>query len=1134
MSLVKLRRNYAYGAAAAAIAAAAFAAPVMAGSTTVTESDANVLNLLSPFLNLNLTQAGQQTLTANLNQAIATNQAAAQSGNNIYGQPTIEAESISEKTIFSAASGSITLLGGAASYYGPGANLAGGLPQQALQNGQSFSGSGNLTATPANGTIYPYQAVGGLGNLGGAYQAAVSPNAITTSSATYVTSAGTGANPLLTGQYQTQNVVNLLVGAYSFTSTDLGVAKYYFANGTTNGTSTAVAPTGYTLPTSSNGTYPNSSTSVYDVAYGVSITQANQNTFGDSRPVQVAPNSIIQYDPNAITGLTGNPSFPSGHTNYAFTDSILIGMMTPQFFQSMLLSGSEYGNSRIDLGVHYPLDIIASRSFVQYDLTQLLSASASTGSTQATNPYYYTNSNGSTTVLNLNGQFVSAAQSLNAYLSTQTSGCGGSLTACAASNPYLTYSAQTYAYQAAAQGVTNGSTAATDSAIYQYRLTYGLPADTYAQAPRELTDTQGNTAAILLATLYGGSTPQAQALANAANPANGGNGAGLYGNLSTATINQIIYNTEGQALQAFYGTQLSYWSRIDLYDAAGYFQNGVTGAVTLGSGNTLGSSTSPINVSVAAQNGSTPAGVLGGSGATIYGNVTFAGNGAGATGGGALGVQGNGAAGGGASYQGLTVTAGGVVDFQPGSKIEVNGGVFLPGGGANTYTILTTDPGNTLQYNGAKLAAGAVTTIPVDTSQATNLMYYTAGQLVAAADPTLQLTFTAKFNGAAVTNNQNSVAVAIDTAANAGVTPGSPGANLLAGFIANPIASAPAALDSLTGEGLTGQQQAALNAGNLFVTTVMGQATFWSDDRRNDIFGLKDGGSLKDSPDGGVYYGRARLWAAGFGQYASLDGQGSTGSASVSSQNSGVATGIDYQVTRNVLLGITGGYSDSYFSVGDRATSGTIDGGHFGVYGVARSGPYYVAGTVDYSHYDNTTDRFVSGLGATEEEKGKFSSDEWLARVEAGRKYAWGTVNVTPFAGFQVAQLYNDAFSEFGVGGAIAGLHVDGQTIDSDKTFAGVQFDTKTIVGNGWVLTPYVRISWEHEFNPDRSITASLLALPANFTVYGASAAEDLARINTGFKLDVSANVALFGSFDGEFSDRGNSYAGTGGVKIRW
>jgi len=84
------------------------------------------------------------------------------------------------------------------------------------------------------------------------------------------------------------NTVNLLSTAYNtFTSSDLGAAKFYFANGTTNGSTTAVAPSGYTLPTF-NG-LPNTTNNVYDTAYGVKNTDPGQNQYGSSRPVQVRP-----------------------------------------------------------------------------------------------------------------------------------------------------------------------------------------------------------------------------------------------------------------------------------------------------------------------------------------------------------------------------------------------------------------------------------------------------------------------------------------------------------------------------------------------------------------------------------------------------------------------------------------------------------------------------------------------------------------------------------------------------------------------------------------------------------------------------------------------------------------------------
>ena len=75
-----------------------------------------------------------------------------------------------------------------------------------------------------------------------------------------------------------------------------------------------------------------------------------------------------------------------------------------------------------------------------------------------------------------------------------------------------------------------------------------------------------------------------------------------------------------------------------------------------------------------------------------------------------------------------------------------------------------------------------------------------------------------------------------------------------------------------------------------------------------------------------------------------------------------------------------------------------------------------------------------------------------------------------------------------------------------------------------------MRVAWLHEFDPDRSVDASLILSPvAAFTIDGASAAENAARVDAGLKLDVSERIAVFGYFEGEFSDRGQAYAGLGG-----
>ncbi len=567
------------------IAGAAAAAP----APNVTTPDADILTLLAPFQTLPSTAAGQATLATNITAAVATNNAAAKSA-------SVEATSISDKTIFGTANGagiyaSIVLPSASGTHtpptgaapadsvvvttYGPGANLGGGLPVQNIQNGTV---NGATTGTVVAGTIAPSQTLGGFGQLSAAFQSAEQVG---------------GAATL-------PSLVSLLNNAYASNSSALGIAKFFEANGTTSGVTPVVLPSGYTVTGGAGGA--NSPYDSYYLAHGYAYnTNIGPNIYGDTRPVQFTSTSganDIVYDPQAIIGLTTNPAFPSGHTTYAYTDSILLGMLTPQYFQSMLLRGSEYANSRIDLGVHYPLDIIASRSFVQYSLAQLLNATSDS-------PYFYTNAVGSTTPISgtgLNANFVTAAAQFNGYLNgyvtnnATTLGCA-SVAGCAATNSYNSYSASTYAYQGAS-----------NSAIFDYRQNYGLPTLSLTAAPTEAAAAGGPDASILLTTLYGGQgNVQAQALANAVT--GGSSGAGVYANLTTGSIDQIIQNTETQALTAFYGTSLSYWSRIDLYDAAGYFSN-IQGTLQLASTDT---------VFTGATVGAT--GVLAGTG-TVVGTVT--------------------------------------------------------------------------------------------------------------------------------------------------------------------------------------------------------------------------------------------------------------------------------------------------------------------------------------------------------------------------------------------------------------------------------------------------------------------------------------------------------------------------------
>src|SRR5262249_7608351 len=152
---------------------------------------------------------------------------------------------------------------------------------------------------------------------------------------------------------------------------------------------------------------------------------------------------------------------------------------------------------------------------------------------------------------------------------------------------------------------------------------------------------------------------------------------------------------------------------------------------------------------------------------------------------------------------------------------------------------------------------------------------------------------------------------------------------------------------------------------------------------------------------------------------------------------------------------------------------------------------------------------------------------------EAGAKYLFGRVAVTPFAAGQFAELWQNGFPETNVGPGGApgppGVSFGARPPSPLPPLLGAPGRTPLSPAPGMVLAPYTRLSWVHEFYPTRDVTPAFIALPgAAFTVDGPRAARDAGRVESGAKLAILPNAWLFASFDGEFSHRSQSYAGKG------
>ncbi|MBI8990060.1 acid phosphatase [Corynebacterium meridianum] len=92
-----------------------------------------------------------------------------------------------------------------------------------------------------------------------------------------------------------------------------------------------------------------------------SSTFVEKEIFANPRPFVVAPERITRYVSADRNFYTTSKSFPSGHTNQATWTTTLLAVILPEFGPQFLARGSEAGEHRLVMGVHYPLDVIGGR-----------------------------------------------------------------------------------------------------------------------------------------------------------------------------------------------------------------------------------------------------------------------------------------------------------------------------------------------------------------------------------------------------------------------------------------------------------------------------------------------------------------------------------------------------------------------------------------------------------------------------------------------------------------------------------------------------------------------------------------------------------------------------------------------------
>ena len=294
----------------------------------------------------------------------------------------------------------------------------------------------------------------------------------------------------------------------------------------------------------------------------------------------------------------------------------------------------------------------------------------------------------------------------------------------------------------------------------------------------------------------------------------------------------------------------------------------------------------------------------------------------------------------------------------------------------------------------------------------------------------------------------------------------------------------------------------------------------------------------KAAPPAGIAVpgGAWSVWGQGYGGYNKTDGNVVVGSHYTTSRTYGFAAGADYRASPATTVGFALAGGELNWSLSQGLGSGKSDVFQAGVYGSHRFGAAYVSAALAYAWYDMSTDRTVTAVG-TDVLRASFDAHNIGGRLEGGYRFAmssWG--GVTPYGAVQVQSFRTPNYSEVaGFGNNTFALSYNSNSTTASRFELGSWFDHLFAFNNGNAIMLRGRLAWAHDDGNNGAISSVFQTLPgAGFTVNGAAPPQNLALASVGAELRLVNNVSLGARFDGEFSDRAQTYSGAVTVRYWW
>jgi uncharacterized protein with beta-barrel porin domain len=282
---------------------------------------------------------------------------------------------------------------------------------------------------------------------------------------------------------------------------------------------------------------------------------------------------------------------------------------------------------------------------------------------------------------------------------------------------------------------------------------------------------------------------------------------------------------------------------------------------------------------------------------------------------------------------------------------------------------------------------------------------------------------------------------------------------------------------------------------------------------------------------------RWNVWGAAYGGQTNIAGDPTVGSNSLTARAAGFATGIDYRVTPDTVVGFALAGGGTSWGLAAGLGGGRSDVFQAGLYGLQQFGAGYLSGALAYGSYWASTNRTLA-IGGLDTLTASYNAQNFGGRLEGGyRLTVWAPFSVIPYAAVQAQSFRTPNYSESGTLGPTDpfALSYTAQTGTVVRSELGSRFDQVFALPNRDSVVVFGRVAWAHDWQTDPDLTASFIGLPtATFVVDGAAPPSNLALLTAGAEWRWANGWSFMAKLDGELAQGYDSYAGTARVRYSW